>query len=150
MPLYEYQCDACGRLFELIRKFSDPPLEECPHCGGTVHKLFSSPAIQFKGSGFYITDYAKKDQTPTSPSGETTSETASKEKDKGAAGEKGEKAEKSKTEKTEKGERAEKSDKSEKSDKPEKSPGRADAKTSSSGSDSTPAATSTAGKKDTK
>ena len=127
MPLYEYQCDACGRLFELIRKFSDPPLEECPHCGGTVHKLFSSPAIQFKGSGFYITDYAKKDQTPTSPSGEATSETASKEKDKGASGEKGEKAEKSKTEKGEKAEKTEKSDKSEKASKDHKTSERTDA-----------------------
>src|SRR6059058_6680582 len=63
MPLYEYQCDACGRAFELIRKFSDPPLAKCPHCGGTVRKLMSSPAIQFKGSGFYITDYPKKDST---------------------------------------------------------------------------------------
>src|SRR5262249_35156359 len=62
MPLYEYQCDACGRRFELIRKFSDPPLEACPTCGGPVHKLLSSPPFQFKGSGFYITDYPKKDQ----------------------------------------------------------------------------------------
>ena len=61
MPLYEYQCDVCGR-FEVIRKFSDPPLETCPTCGAAVRKLFSSPAIQFKGSGFYITDYPKKDQ----------------------------------------------------------------------------------------
>ena len=113
MPLYEYQCDACGRRFELIRKFSDPPLEKCPHCGGTVHKLFSSPAIQFKGSGFYITDYAKKDQTPASPSGESKSDTASKDKDTGEkSGEK--------TEKSEKTEKAEKSDKSEKSEKSEK------------------------------
>jgi putative FmdB family regulatory protein len=62
MPLYEYQCDACGRRFELIRKFSDPPLDACPTCGGAVRKLVSSPAFQFKGSGFYITDYPKKDQ----------------------------------------------------------------------------------------
>lgn len=62
MPLYEYQCDACGRRFEAIRKFSDPPLDACPSCGAAVRKLFSSPAIQFKGSGFYITDYPKKDQ----------------------------------------------------------------------------------------
>jgi putative FmdB family regulatory protein len=61
MPLYEYQCESCGNRFELIRKFSDPPLEVCPSCGkGPVTKLLSSPAIQFKGSGFYITDYAKK------------------------------------------------------------------------------------------
>ena len=60
MPLYEYQCDACGNRFERIQKFSDPPVETCPSCGGTVKKLLSSPAIQFKGSGWYITDYAKK------------------------------------------------------------------------------------------
>ena len=61
MPLYEYQCDACGNRFELIRKFSDPPLETCVKCGvtGKVHKLVSSPAFQFKGSGWYVTDYAK-------------------------------------------------------------------------------------------
>jgi putative FmdB family regulatory protein len=62
MPLYEYQCDACGNQFEVIRKFSDPPLETCPKCGvtGKVRKLLSSPAFQFKGSGWYATDYAKK------------------------------------------------------------------------------------------
>jgi len=61
MPLYEYQCDACGHRFEQIQKFSDPPVETCPKCGSPVRKLLSSPAIQFKGSGWYITDYAKKD-----------------------------------------------------------------------------------------
>jgi putative FmdB family regulatory protein len=61
MPLYEYQCDACGRRFEQIRRFSDPPIDVCPHCGAReVQKLLSSPAIQFKGSGWYITDYARK------------------------------------------------------------------------------------------
>jgi putative FmdB family regulatory protein len=61
MPLYEYECEACGQRFELIRKFSDPPVDVCALCGkGPVTRLFSSPAIQFKGSGFYITDYAKK------------------------------------------------------------------------------------------
>ena len=61
MPLYEYQCDACGQRFEKIQKFSDPPMETCALCGkGPVRKLMSSPAIQFKGSGWYITDYAKK------------------------------------------------------------------------------------------
>jgi putative FmdB family regulatory protein len=62
MPLYEYECEACGHRFEKIQKFSDPPLESCPVCGGPVHKLLSSPAIQFKGSGWYITDYARKEQ----------------------------------------------------------------------------------------
>ena len=60
MPLYEYQCDDCGRRFELIRKFSDPPVTSCPTCAGSVQKLLSSPAIQFKGTGWYITDYARK------------------------------------------------------------------------------------------
>ena len=61
MPLYEYQCESCTKRFERIQKFSDPPVDVCPHCGqGPVRKLLSSPAIQFKGSGFYITDYAKK------------------------------------------------------------------------------------------
>jgi putative FmdB family regulatory protein len=61
MPLYEYLCDACGHRFEKIQKFSDPLIEECPKCGEKqVHKLVSSPAIQFKGTGWYITDYAKK------------------------------------------------------------------------------------------
>lgn len=78
MPLYEYLCGSCANRFELIRKFSDPPVTECPACGGPVEKLLSSPAIQFKGSGWYITDYAKsgaKEPPKTTPasSGETSS-----------------------------------------------------------------------------
>jgi len=68
MPLYEYQCEACGHRFEKIQKFSDPLVDVCPVCGGVVRKLISSPAIQFKGSGFYITDYPKKDQGGTDKS----------------------------------------------------------------------------------
>ena len=61
MPLYEYERDACGRRFEVIQKFSDPPVDTCKECGkGPVRRLLSSPAIQFKGTGWYITDYAKK------------------------------------------------------------------------------------------
>jgi putative FmdB family regulatory protein len=59
LPLYEYECPKDG-MFELIRKFSDPPLAACPSCGGPVEKLASAPAIQFKGTGWYITDYARK------------------------------------------------------------------------------------------
>ena len=59
LPLYEYQCEKCGR-FELIRKFSDEPVTTCPTCGREVRKLFSAPAIQFKGTGWYVTDYARK------------------------------------------------------------------------------------------
>lgn len=63
MPLYEYECGGCGHRFERIQKFSDPPITECPKCGGAVQKLLSSPAIQFKGSGWYITDYARSGKT---------------------------------------------------------------------------------------
>jgi putative FmdB family regulatory protein len=61
MPLYEYECDACGHRFEVIQKFSDPLVDKCPKCGSTVHKLMSSPAFHLKGTGWYATDYAKKD-----------------------------------------------------------------------------------------
>jgi putative FmdB family regulatory protein len=61
MPLYEYECESCGsRLEHIHQKFSDPRLEECPKCGGKLRKLISSPAFQFKGSGWYVTDYARK------------------------------------------------------------------------------------------
>ena len=63
MPLYEYSCDACGARFERIhQKLSDPPVTTCPTCGGPVQKLISSPAFQFKGSGWYVTDYARSGQ----------------------------------------------------------------------------------------
>jgi putative FmdB family regulatory protein len=90
MPLYEYECDACGQRFERIQKFSDPLVESCPKCSGRVRKLLSSPAIQFKGSGWYITDYAKKgsgggDGGAKAAGGESKSETtADKPADKPA------------------------------------------------------------------
>jgi len=59
VPLYEYECPKDGA-FEQMQKFSDPPLAACPKCGGPVEKLLSAPAIQFKGSGWYVTDYARK------------------------------------------------------------------------------------------
>jgi putative FmdB family regulatory protein len=64
MPLYEYECDACGQRFEIIQKFSDGPPESCTKCGkGPVRRLQSSPAFQFKGTGWYVTDYAGKGKT---------------------------------------------------------------------------------------
>jgi putative FmdB family regulatory protein len=60
MPLYEYQCQKCGHRFERIQRFSDPLVKKCPDCGGKVEQLLSAPAVQFKGSGWYVTDYAKK------------------------------------------------------------------------------------------
>jgi putative FmdB family regulatory protein len=103
MPLYEYRCDACGHQFERIQRFSDDLVSVCPSCeGGPVVKLLSSPAIQFKGSGWYITDYARKNQGG-----------AAAGKGEGSTGEKSEKSEQSDKDKSEKGDK----DKSEKGDK---------------------------------
>jgi putative FmdB family regulatory protein len=69
MPLYEYQCEVCGHRFEVIQKYSDAPIETCQRCNGAVRKLLSSPAIQFKGSGWYITDYARTGKSDSADSG---------------------------------------------------------------------------------
>lgn len=79
MPLYEYACQQCGERMEIIRKLSDPPYKHCPKCGGEMRKLISSPAIQFKGSGFYKTDYASK---PKPESGESAAKSDSKSESK--------------------------------------------------------------------
>ncbi|MGA2456323.1 MAG: zinc ribbon domain-containing protein [Terriglobales bacterium] len=60
MPNYEYLCKKCGHRFEQIRKFSDKQLRKCPECGGVIEQVISAPAVQFKGSGWYVTDYPKK------------------------------------------------------------------------------------------
>jgi putative FmdB family regulatory protein len=91
MPLYEYECDACGRRFEVIQKFSDPPIETCESCSkGPVRRLLSSPAIQFKGSGWYITDYAKKGKSDGASASAGKSD-ASEKSDKAGAESKTEK-----------------------------------------------------------
>ena len=85
MPLYEYQCTKCKKRTEKIESVAGPHLKKCPHCGGKVERLQSAPAIQFKGSGWYVTDYAGKkpaaDSAPSEKSDpkETSKETASKE-----------------------------------------------------------------------
>ena len=79
MPLYEYQCKKCHHRFERIQKFSDPHVKKCPDCGGPVEQVVSAPAVQFKGSGWYVTDYAKKSSTGTSSS---NGESSSKKEDK--------------------------------------------------------------------
>jgi putative FmdB family regulatory protein len=77
MPLYEYECKKCGHRFEKIQKFSDKMVKKCPECGGQVEQMISAPAVQFKGSGWYVTDYAKK----SSSQGSTSSgDSSSKEK----------------------------------------------------------------------
>ncbi len=60
MPIYEYQCRKCGFRFEKLQKLSEPPPGKCPECGGKVTQLLSAPAVQFKGTGWYVTDYARK------------------------------------------------------------------------------------------
>jgi putative FmdB family regulatory protein len=92
LPLYEYQCPKCGR-FELIRKFSDETVTKCPTCGSDVQKLLSAPAIQFKGTGWYITDYARKDgksgtgDSSKGPSGKSDSSKSEGGKSEGAKSE---------------------------------------------------------------
>jgi putative FmdB family regulatory protein len=83
MPLYEYECKKCHHRFERIQKFSDPHVKKCPDCGGPVEQVVSAPAVQFKGSGWYVTDYAKKSSTGTSSSnGESAAKKEEKKEDK--------------------------------------------------------------------
>src|SRR5580765_5600463 len=69
MPLYEYRCSKCEKKIEVIRKFSDPPLTEHEGCGGALEQLLSAPAFQLKGTGWYVTDYAKAGAKPASDAG---------------------------------------------------------------------------------
>jgi putative FmdB family regulatory protein len=84
MPLYEYECKKCGHRFEKIQKFSDKMVKKCPECGGQVEQMISAPAVQFKGSGWYVTDYAKKGSSAGS-SGDSTSKDKKEEKPKSDA-----------------------------------------------------------------
>src|SRR5579885_2847138 len=84
MPLYEYECERCGNIFEVRQKFADDPLSVHEGCGGPVHRLLSPPALQFKGSGWYITDYAKggnKGAGSSSDNGGSSSSTSTEAKD---------------------------------------------------------------------
>lgn len=85
MPLYEYKCQKCASVFEVIQKISEPPLTECPKCGGRLKKVLSAPAIQFKGSGFYITDYAKKKKPEKEAQPKRAQKSDKKEEPKGKA-----------------------------------------------------------------
>jgi len=106
MPLYEYDCEKCRKRTEVIQRMGERPLKVCPHCGGKLKKAFSAPAIQFKGSGFYITDYPSASRE----SGETKNE--SKSESKGEA--KGESKGETKSESAGKSEKVEKKEKKEK------------------------------------
>jgi putative FmdB family regulatory protein len=83
LPLYEYACTKCGQRTEKIRKFSDPPLTQCEKCGGKLKQLVSSSAIRFKGSGWYVTDYARK---PATAAAKSAASSGSGSKEKGPEG----------------------------------------------------------------
>jgi len=103
MQLYEYQCKKCHHRFERIVKFSDKPMKKCPDCGGPVEQMISAPAVQFKGSGWYVTDYAKKSSgaSASSSDGELSAKDTSA-KDSAAKDTSSKKDDKPKAEKTEK------------------------------------------------
>jgi putative FmdB family regulatory protein len=88
MPLYEYQCTACGEIEEAIQKFSDAPLTRCKHCSGKLNKLISQSSFHLKGTGWYVTDYAKNSDngSKSKKSHETSEPTAAKEKKNGTGG----------------------------------------------------------------
>ena len=88
MPLYEYECKKCGHRFEKIQLYSDKMVKKCPECGGQVEQMISAPAVQFKGSGWYVTDYAKKSSSPGSASGDSSSTDKKDEKPKSESGSK--------------------------------------------------------------
>ena len=90
MPIYEYQCRQCGDRSEAMQKMADPPLSECEKCGGELKKLVSAPAFQFKGTGWYVTDYAKKDKEKSDASGESSSKSGDGGDDSGSSLKKGE------------------------------------------------------------
>jgi putative FmdB family regulatory protein len=97
VPLYEYQCKKCKHRFEKIQKFSDPLVKKCPKCGGPVEQLLSAPSVQFKGSGWYVTDYARKGSSGSSSESSASSDgggSAAK-----AASDKADKADSKKSEK---------------------------------------------------
>jgi putative FmdB family regulatory protein len=84
MPIYEYECSKCGRINEVIQKFSDKPLARCKHCSGKLHKLISHSSFHLKGTGWYITDYANKSKSPetSSPKGKQNADQSSDNSDK--------------------------------------------------------------------
>jgi len=101
MPIYEYQCKKCHHRFERIQKFSDPHVKKCPDCGGPVEQVISAPAVQFKGSGWYVTDYAKKQSSGTG-TGSSNGDAGTKGESSGKKDEKKESKAETSSKKTEK------------------------------------------------
>ncbi len=85
MPLYEYRCRSCGATFEILQRPGEEPPSKCPACGGPVEKLISPPAIQFKGNGWYVTDYARKKAPVEEPRTEAKMDEPAKPEAGGAA-----------------------------------------------------------------
>jgi putative FmdB family regulatory protein len=120
VPLYEYKCLKCGRKTEKIENVAGPNLKKCPHCGGKVEALFSAPAIQFKGTGWYVTDYggkkssgdSGKDDKPAAESKDSAKDSAAKESSKDSGAKDSTKDSGGKEKKSDKSERSEKSEKS--------------------------------------
>ena len=86
VPLYEYECLECSHRFEMLQKVADAPLKVCVKCEGKVERLLSSPAIQFKGTGWYVTDYARKSETPSTQGSEKSSEKTSEKSSEESSG----------------------------------------------------------------
>ena len=84
MPIYEYECQKCGKRTEAIQRIGEKPLKICPHCAGKLKKLASAPAIQFKGSGWYVTDYARAKKEEKTASGSEKAESSEKPAEKAA------------------------------------------------------------------
>ena len=82
MPTYEYRCRDCGHSFDIVQKMSDEQLTHCPECGGALRKVFTAPAISFKGSGFYATDHGQKTKEPSEKTTEKTKEPSEKTTEK--------------------------------------------------------------------
>ncbi len=118
MPLYEYECKKCHHRFEKIQKFSDPHVKKCPECGGPIEQVISAPAVQFKGSGWYVTDYAKKSSAPSSSSNSSNGDSSSKKESKSKSEDSSKSESSSKSENSQKSESSKKSeDSSRKSEK---------------------------------
>jgi putative FmdB family regulatory protein len=116
MPLYEYECKKCGHRFERIQKFSDAMVKKCPDCGGKVEQMISAPAVQFKGSGWYVTDYAKR-SGPSSSSESGGKPESTKESGESAESKDGKESKDSKDRKDGKDKKAKTETASKKSDK---------------------------------
>jgi putative FmdB family regulatory protein len=98
MPLYEYECKKCHHRFERIQKFSDRHVKKCPECGGPIEQMISAPAVQFKGSGWYVTDYPKKSSGAPGSSSDSSAKSESKSDSKSESKSESKKDEKPKAE----------------------------------------------------